>query len=80
MLGFYERGIINAMTMTESQFDFIARLIRCKDPARQGAKLVLVHKVPNAEAARSVQTTPQAVHRAAKRISEENSEAKRLYI
>lgn len=67
------------MTMTEMQFDFLARVLRCKDPARQGAKLVLVHGVPNAEAARSVQAAPQSVHRAAKRIAEEHEEAKRLY-
>jgi hypothetical protein len=67
------------MTMTEAQFEFIARMMRCKDPARQGAKLVLVHGVPNAEAARSVQATPQSVHRAAKRIAQEHEEARRLY-
>jgi hypothetical protein len=59
------------MTMTEIQFELLARLLRCKDPARQGAKLVLLHEVPNAEAARSVKASPQSVHRAAKRIAEE---------
>ncbi len=67
------------MKMTEAQFDFIARLIRSKDPARQGARLVLIHGVPNAEAARSVGTTPQTVHRAASRIAEEHAEAHKLF-
>lgn len=65
--------------MTEEQFDFIARLLRSKDPAREGAKLVLIHGVPNAEAARTLQTTPQTVQRAAKRIAEEHERAKQLY-
>jgi hypothetical protein len=67
------------MTMTERQFEFLARLLRSKDPAKQGAKLVLVHGVPNADAARAVHASPQSVHRAAKRISEENEEAMRAY-
>jgi TrfB plasmid transcriptional repressor len=68
------------MKMTEAQFDFIARLMRSKDPARQGAKLVLLHGVPNAEAARALKTTPQTVQRAAKRIAEEHQEATRLFL
>lgn len=79
MPAYCSRCIINAMKMTEAQFDFIARLIRSKDPARQGAKLVLIHGVPNAEAARSIQATPQTVHRAAARIAEEHKEARKLY-
>ncbi|MEK8034196.1 TrfB-related DNA-binding protein [Ideonella sp. DXS29W] len=67
------------MKMTEAQFDCIAELIRSKDPARQGARLVLLHDVPNAEAARSVGVTPQSVHRATKRFVEVHERLRRLY-
>lgn len=67
------------MKMTEAQFEYIADMIRSKDPARQGARLVILHDVPNAEAARSVGVAPQSVHRAAKRIAEVHDELRRHY-
>jgi len=62
------------MTMTQQQFDLLARLLRSKEPVTTGARLVLLHHVPNAEAARTAGATAQSVHRAAKRFSELHEE------
>jgi len=77
--GRLQASSINVMKMTEAQFDYVADMIRSKDPARQGAKLAILHGVPNAEAARSVGATPQSVHRATKRITEVHDDLRQLY-
>lgn len=66
--------IIVCMTMTLQQFELLARLLRSKEPVTTGVRLVLLHKVPNAEAARTAGATPQSVHRAAKRFVELHDE------
>ena len=62
------------MTMTNQQFELLARLLRSKEPVTTGARLVLLHDVPNAEAARTAGVTAQSVHRAAKRFAELHEE------
>jgi hypothetical protein len=67
------------LCMTTSEFDLIAHLLRSKDPALAGARLVLLHQVPNADAARTVGATPQAVHRSAKRFQALYNEITRTF-
>ena len=71
--------IIIAMTMTQQQFELLARLLRSKEPVTTGARLVLLHNVPNAEAARTVGVTAQSVHRAAKRFTVLHHEILKTY-
>lgn len=59
---------IIAMTMTPKQFELLARVLRSKEPVTTGVRLVLLHGVPNAEAARSASVTAQSVHRSARRF------------
>jgi hypothetical protein len=65
--------------MTTQEFDLLARLLKSREPITSGARLVLLHKVPNAEAARTVGASPQSVHRAAKRFRELDEEIKNVY-
>lgn len=67
------------MTISQKQFDFLTRLMRCTGKAQEGARLVLVKGEHNADAARAVGATPQAVHRLSKRIAEEHETALRLF-
>jgi hypothetical protein len=67
------------MTMTKQQFDFLARLLKSKEPVTTGARLVLLHGVPNADAARTAGATPQSVHRSAKRFAELHEEILATY-
>lgn len=62
------------MAITQPQFELLARLLKSKEPVTTGARLVLLDGVPNAEAARLAGTTPQSVHRSAKRFVELNEE------
>ena len=70
---------INVMTMTQQQFELLARLLRSKEPVTTGARLVLLYGMPNAEAARTAGVTAQSVHRAAKRFSELYAEIFSVY-
>lgn len=54
--------------MTKKEFDLIARLLKSKEPVITAVRSVLFDGVKNAEAARSVGATPQAVHRSTKRF------------
>jgi hypothetical protein len=54
--------------MTKSEFELIARLLRSKEPVITAVQMVIFDQVDNADAARSVGVTPQAVHRSAKRF------------
>lgn len=72
-------SIITVMKMTPQQFDLLAQLLRSKEPVTTGARLVLLHGVPNAEAARTAGATPQSVHRAAKRFDELHGEILTTY-
>lgn len=54
--------------MTKSEFSLIARLLRSKDPVISAVRMVIFDNVDNAEAARAVGATPQAVHRSTKRF------------
>lgn len=54
--------------MIKSEFDLIARLIKSKEPMISAVRLVIFNSVANAEAARTVGCTPQAVHRSTKRF------------
>jgi hypothetical protein len=54
--------------MTKNEFDLIARLLRSKEPAITAVRMVIFDQVSNAEAARLVASTPQAVHRSTKRF------------
>lgn len=40
--------------MTEPEFDLIASLIRSREPAKTGARLVLISKLRNIDAAKEV--------------------------
>lgn len=62
------------MTMTAQEFELVAKLLKSKEPVTAGVRLVLLRNVPNAEAARAVGSTPQSVHRAAKRFRELHAE------
>lgn len=54
--------------MTKSEFDLIARILRSKEPVITGVRLVIFDKFDNAQAARAVEITPQALHRSTKRF------------
>lgn len=54
--------------MTQSEFELIARLLRSKEPVISGVRMVIFDQVDNAEAARAVGATPQAVHRSTGRF------------
>lgn len=54
--------------MTKTEFDLIARLLRSKEPVITGVRMVIFDKVDNADAARAIGATPQAVHRSTKRF------------
>ena len=54
--------------MTQSEFELIARLLRSKEPVITGVRMVIFDQVDNAEAARAIGATPQAVHRSTKRF------------
>ena len=54
--------------MTSKEFDLVAQLLKSRDPVISGVRLVFFKKVTNAEAARKVGVTPQALHRSAKRL------------
>jgi hypothetical protein len=58
------------MTMTAEQFDLLSQVVRSREPVTSGARLVLLHGVPNAEAAKVVGASPQSVHRSAKSLME----------
>ena len=63
-----EPMMFSEKSMTLVEFDLIARLLRSKEPAISAVRLVVFEKVNNAEAARRVGMTPQAVHRSTKRF------------
>jgi hypothetical protein len=54
--------------MTREEFKLIARLLKSKEPVITAVGLVLFDDMANAQAARSVGCTPQAVHRSTKRF------------
>lgn len=54
--------------MTRQEFELIARLIKSKEPVISAVSLVLFNDMANADAARAVGCTPQAVHRSTKRF------------
>ena len=54
--------------MTESEFKLIARLLRSKEPVISAVRMVIFDQADNAEAARAVGVTPQAVHRSTGRF------------
>lgn len=54
--------------MTKTEFDLIARLLKSKEPVISAVQLVIFEGAPNADAARAVGCTPQAVHRSTKRF------------
>lgn len=54
--------------MTREEFKLIARLLKSKEPVITAVGLVLFNDLTNAEAARAVGCTPQAVHRSTKRF------------
>jgi hypothetical protein len=54
--------------MTRQEFELIARLLKSKEPVISAVGLVLFNGMPNADAARAVSCTPQAVHRSTKRF------------
>jgi hypothetical protein len=54
--------------MNRKEFDLFARLLRSKEPVISGVRMVIFDKLDNAEAARAVGCTPQAVHRSTKRF------------
>lgn len=54
--------------MTKTEFDLIARLLKSKEPVISAVRLVIFKGVANADAARAVGCTPQAVHRSTKRF------------
>ena len=54
--------------MTKQEFDLIARLLKSKEPVISAVGLVIFKDMANADAARAVGCTPQAVHRSTKRF------------
>ena len=54
--------------MTKTEFDLIARLLKSKEPVISAVGLVIFQGTTNADAARAVGCTPQAVHRSTKRF------------
>lgn len=54
--------------MTKQEFELIARLLKSKEPVISGVYQVLFDNSTNADAARNVGATPQAVHRSTKRF------------
>lgn len=54
--------------MTREEFKLIARLLKSKEPVITAVGLVLFSDLANADAARAVGCTPQAVHRSTKRF------------
>lgn len=54
--------------MTNAEFKLIARLLKSKEPIISAVHMVLFDGVTNAEAARSANATPQAIHRSTKRF------------
>lgn len=54
--------------MTRQEFELIARLLKSKEPVISAVGLVLFNGMANADAARAVSCTPQAVHRSTKRF------------
>lgn len=54
--------------MTREEFKLIARLLKSKEPVITAVGLVLFDGMANADAARAVGCTPQAVHRSTKRF------------
>lgn len=54
--------------MTDEEFEVVAELIGSREPARSGAKLVLVNGIGPADAAREVGLLPQSVSNTVRRI------------
>lgn len=54
--------------MTKTEFNLIARLLKSKEPVISAVRLVIFEDTANADAARAVGCTPQAVHRSTKRF------------
>ncbi len=54
--------------MTPTEFALIARLLKSKEPVISAVRMVLFDNTTNADAARAVDATPQAVHRSTKRF------------
>jgi hypothetical protein len=65
--------------MNKNQFDFLARRLRSKEPAISAARLVLLHGVPPAEAAKSTGISIQSLSRSLKSFREMHSEIQSLY-
>jgi TrfB plasmid transcriptional repressor len=65
--------------MTHEQFILIARLLRSHKSTISAVRMVIFDKVANAEAARKVGSTPQAVHRSTKRFLALHEAIKRVY-
>jgi hypothetical protein len=54
--------------MNKSEFDLVARLLKSKEPVISAVRMIVFDGVANADAARQVGVTPQAVHRSTKRF------------
>lgn len=54
--------------MTKTEFNLIARLLKSKEPVISAVRLVIFKDMANADAARAMDCTPQAVHRSTKRF------------
>ena len=54
--------------MTREEFKLITRLLKSKEPVITAVGLVLFDDMANADAARAVGCTPQAVHRSTRRF------------
>jgi hypothetical protein len=65
--------------MNKHQFDFLARKLRSKEPAISAARLVLLHGVPPAEAAKSTGISIQSLSRSLKSFREMHTEIVNLY-
>lgn len=65
--------------MDKHQFEFLARRLRSKEPAITAARLVLLHSVPPAEAAKTTGISIQSLSRSLKSFREMHAEIQKLY-
>lgn len=72
-------GRVSCEAMNKHQFEFLARKLRSKEPAISAARLVLLHKVPPAEAAKSTGISIQSLSRSLKSFREMHTEILSLY-
>jgi len=65
--------------MNKHQFEFLARKLRSKEPAISAARLVLLHGVPPADAAKTTGISIQSLSRSLKSFRELQAEIVKLY-